>query len=206
MDTQIIWDSKDLDVWEKALATALNDNGRDFNIETKLSNLNIDYISNMNVEEFYTFLYDHYFVWKYTAKNRLKTTRNSLEKYRNNQMDELQQIKSKLFSFELTDTELGLYYATKIYGLGVAGASGLLALLYPSYFGTVDDMVVRALEKTEEYANDKIIKKMNKQSLKIQDGVYLINIYKKKSAELNNLFGSYNWKPRDIDVILWYFR
>lgn len=42
--------------------------GRDNCIETKLSRINIDYVSQLEVEDFYDFLYDSYFVWKYTAK------------------------------------------------------------------------------------------------------------------------------------------
>ena len=39
-------------------------------------------IKDYTVEEFYNFLHDEFFVWKYTAKNRLATTRMNLQKYK----------------------------------------------------------------------------------------------------------------------------
>ncbi len=43
------------------------------------------------------------------------------------------------------DTRETLLAAKKTPGLGFAGASGLLALLYPQKFGTVDQFVVKTL-------------------------------------------------------------
>ena len=121
-------------------------------------------------------------------------------------MNELREIQDGLFSFDLSKTRLGLQAAGEIYGLGVAGASGLLALLFPSYFGTVDEMVVRALLTCDEYRDDAIIKAINPQDIKRKDAVYLIEQFKKKAHELNALSNEYCWRPRDIDVILWHFR
>ena len=205
MNINEIWQSEDEEIWKKALTEAMVETGRDNCIETKLSRINIDYVSQLEVEDFYDFLYDSYFVWKYTAKNRLATSRSYFEKHKNN-LSELSKIQKEIFSFELPNTKLGLMYATQINGLGVAGASGLLALLFPSYFGTVDEMVVRALLKTEEFKTDEKIKHMNPQNLKIKDAVYLIDIYRKKANHLNKIFKTYSWTPRNIDVILWYFR
>ena len=200
-----IWNSKEISVWKDALAKATMETGRDDSIETKMSKLNVEYIQHLPVEDFYSFLHDDYFVWKYTAKNRLASTRNSLKKYEND-MNELREIQDGLFSFDLSKTRLGLQAAGEIYGLGVAGASGLLALLFPSYFGTVDEMVVRALLTCDEYRDDAIIKAINPQDIKRKDAVYLIEQFKKKAHELNVLSNEYCWRPRDIDVILWYFR
>ncbi|MFS1134803.1 hypothetical protein [Enterococcus hirae] len=201
MNINEIWQSEDEEIWKKALTEAMVETGRDNCIETKLSRINIDYVSQLEVEDFYDFLYDSYFVWKYTAKNRLATSRSHFEKHKNN-LSELSKIQKEIFSFELPNTKLGLMYATQINGLGVAGASGLLALLFPSYFGTVDEMVVRALLKTEEFKTDEKIKQMNPQNLKIEDAVYLIDIYRKKANHLNKIFKTYSWTPRNIDVIL----
>ena len=70
-------------------------------------------------------------------------------------MKELKDIQEELFNFKLEKTRMGLNVAVQIKGLGIAGASGLLSLLYPSYFGTVDDMVIRALLSTNEYKEHK---------------------------------------------------
>ncbi|EPA0881983.1 hypothetical protein ACQZP6_001427 [Enterococcus hirae] len=70
----------------------------------------------------------------------------------------------------------------------------------------MDEMIVRALLKTEEFKTDEKIKQMNPQNLKIEDAVYLIDIYRKKANHLNKIFKTYSWTPRNIDVILWHFR
>ena len=185
-----IWNSKEISVWKDALAEATKETGRDDSIETKMSKLNVEYIQHLPVEDFYSFLHDDYFVWKYTAKNRLASTRNSLKKYEND-MNELREIQDGLFSFDLSKTRLGLQAAGEIYGLGVAGASGLLALLFPSYFGTVDEMVVRALLTCDEYRDDAIIKAINRQDIEEDEAVYLIEQFKKKAHELNALSNEY---------------
>ena len=200
-----IWNSKEISVWKDALAKATMETGRDDSIETKMSKLNVEYIQHLPVEDFYSFLHDDYFVWKYTAKHRLTSTRNSLKKYEND-MNELREIQDGLFSFKLSEIGKGLEIAHQIKGLGISGASGLLALLFPSYFGTVDDMVIRALLTCDEYRDDENIKAINPQDININGAVYLIEQFKKKAHELNALSNEYCWRPRDIDVILWHFR
>lgn len=200
-----IWNSKEISVWKDALAKATKETGRDDSIETKMSKLNVEYIQHLPVEDFYSFLHDDYFVWKFTAKHRLASTRKHLKKHEKD-MDELREIQEELFNFNLSGTESGLKTAIKIHGLGVSGASGLLALLFPSYFGTVDDMVVRALLTCDEYRDDATIKAINPQDININGAVYLIEQFKKKAHELNALSNEYCWRPRDIDVILWHFR
>ena len=205
MNINDIWSSQDNDVWNEALLSAKEETGRDNFIETKMLKLNVEYLKNLEVNDFYNFLHDDYFLWKYTAKNRLATTRKKLEEYVVD-MKELKDIQEELFNFKLEKTRMGLNVAVQIKGLGIAGASGLLSLLYPSYFGTVDDMVIRALLSTNGYKDDETIKSMNPKNIKIDEAVYLINIFKKKANELNKLFNQYCWTPRDIDVILWFFR
>ncbi|MGB4466115.1 MAG: hypothetical protein WBI55_08375 [Eubacteriales bacterium] len=54
-------------------------------LEKELEILEYSIVSQMSTEEFYTFLYDTYFVWKYTAKNRLATIRAQLKRHLTNQ-------------------------------------------------------------------------------------------------------------------------
>lgn len=85
-------------------------------------------------------------MWVYTAKNRLATTRKHLQRYQaEDRLDDLDRIRKELYEFDLEDIKRGLEIASSIHGLGIAGASGLLALLFPKYFGTVDQFVVRSL-------------------------------------------------------------
>ena len=153
-------------------------------LEQELENFPVSKIANMSGEEFFNFLYDKYFVWKYTAKNRLATTRTHLLKHKEN-IEELNDIKKLLVSFDAKDIKKGLEITTKIKGLGTAGASGLLSLLYPSYYGTVDQFIVLRLQESDEFKNDQYLHKISPQNLTIQDGVYLISILQKKAEELN---------------------
>lgn len=47
--------SEDEEIWKKALTKAMVETGRDNCIETKLSRINIDYVSQLEVEDFYDF-------------------------------------------------------------------------------------------------------------------------------------------------------
>lgn len=175
-------------------------------LEREFEDLDSTTIEAMSVEEFYDFLFNKYFVWKFTAKNRLATTRKSLSRYVNeNLMDELGQIKIKLFSFDKKDSRNGLYIASKIRGLGIAGASGLLAILFPKYFGTVDQFVVKSLCKIEGLSDRELLTQMRPEELKPQDGVILEEIMRSKANELNNRFNTEQWTPRMIDKVLWSF-
>lgn len=175
-------------------------------IEEYIERISIDKIENMTAEEFYDFLFDKYFVWKYTAKNRLATTRKNLEKYiENDELLLLQDIQSRLFSASKNEIETCLKIASEIRGLGTAGASGLLAILYPKHFGTVDQFVVKRLQEIDHSIFNNELNSMNPERLRIQDGVLLIRIMKEKARELNNKFNSDFWTPRKIDMILWSF-
>lgn len=173
-------------------------------LEEKMEELDWRYVKNLNVSEFYNFLYNEYFVWKYTAPNRLATTRSHLRKYESeNRMTELGLIQEQLFAMAPLNIEQGLTIAKQINGLGVAGASGLLSLLFPEIYGTVDQFVVKALKSIENFSDFNKISNMNPEFLTIKDGVVLINIMKSKATELNASNRTDYWTPRKIDKVLW---
>ena len=93
--------------------------------------------------------------------------------------------------------------ATSIRGLGTAGASGLLSILFPQHFGTVDQFAVKALCQIEDLPEIETIRSMNPEGLTIRDGVLLIKILRVKAADNNRLFGGDFWTPRRIDMVLW---
>lgn len=202
-----LWKFGDEDVWNSALEKYWSFLRKEnIPLEREFECLDSTTIEEMSVEEFYEFLYNKYFVWKFTAKNRLATTRMNLEKYKNdNLMDELKQIKSELFYFDKLDARKGLYIASKIKGLGIAGASGLLAILFPKYFGTVDQFVVKSLCKIEGLSEYELLTQMKPDDLKNQDGVILEKILRNKATELNKRFSTEKWTPRMIDKVLWSF-
>ncbi len=171
-------------------------------LEKEIDSLNSLSVEIMSSNKFYDFLHDKYFVWKYTAPNRLATTRKNLEKH-SSDLSSLQIIHNQLFSFDLNNISEGLKIATKIKGLGVAGGSGLLAILFPEYFATVDQFVVKSLVKIRYLKEHDILSKMSPESLTGKDGELLILIMRNKSNELNNKFKTNYWTPRKIDKILW---
>ena len=200
-----LWDNGSEQDWQKALNAYYYMLGPEQRvIEDYIENVDVDMVRNLDAQGFYEFLYDKYFVWKYTAKNRLATTRMNLEKYiKNNELLTLKSIQTRIFATPKTEIGECLEIACEIYGLGTAGASGLLAILFPEYFGTVDQFVVRRLQEIHHPLYADALNRMNPEGLKIKDGIILVNIMKEKAAELNAKFGTYFWTPRKIDMILW---
>ena len=99
----------------------------------------------------YQLLHDEYFLWKYTAKNRLATTRKQLQRYIvDGDLDSLDQIRKSILKLNTSEVASSLKLTCMVRGLGVAGASGLLSLPYPAHFATVDQFVVRALLEVPE--------------------------------------------------------
>jgi hypothetical protein len=177
---------------------------RNLTLEKSMDRLDIKRITDMNPQQWYEFLRDEYFCWKYTARNRYATTTAHLRKYvENNQLHELNRIREQLLSMDNSDIRNGLIIGTSIRGLGTAGASGLLSLIYPETYGTVDQFVVQSLKVIPGLPEIQTINRMNKDSLTVNDGVALIQIMQNKALENNKLFGTTYWTPRKIDKVLW---
>ena len=202
-----LWQNGTERQWQEALDNyyfMLRPEQRD--IENYINNIDTETIKRLDENEFYDFLYNKYFVWKYTAKNRLATTRKCLEKYiHNNELLKLKDIQTRIFSIPKDDVGKCLAATCEIYGLGTAGASGLLAILFPANFGTVDQFVVKRLQEINHSVYNSELNKMNPEGLKIKDGIILVEIMKGKAKELNKKFNTDFWTPRKIDMVLWSF-
>lgn len=98
-----------------------------------------------------------------------------------------------------------LTVVSQIKGLGISGASGLLSILFPEQFGTVDQFVILSLLKISDLPEHDQIAKMKPESITCKNGVILEQILRQKAAKLNTQFGSQNWTPRKIDMVLWAF-
>lgn len=194
---------------ESAWLEALDHYYKLLNVESQeldryMENIDADKIAQLSVEDFYDFLYDRYFVWKYTAKNRLATTRKSLRRYvEENKLSELADIQRSLFLVDRSNIGKCLSIATEIRGLGTAGASGLLSILFPENFGTVDQFVVKALREVDNLPYNAELTKMKPESLSIENGVLLIKIMREQAQKLNKNFDTDFWTPRKIDMVLW---
>lgn len=205
---KFLWYSGSESDWKEALNSydaMLNDNHRA--IENYINNIDADEVKNMDVNEFYRFLYDKYFPWKFTDGRILKSNRErNLEKYiRNNELHVLDSIHKRLFTTSRHDIYSCLNVVEKIYGVATAAGSGLLAILFPEDFGTVDRFVVERLQELDDPNFKKKLDKMKPESLNTKDGVYLIQIMRTKAAELNAKFDTDFWTPRKIDMVLWSF-
>ena len=200
-----LWNSNNPDLWQKALDCYWTKvKPSNVALEREMDQLNAETVRMMNPAEWYMFLMEKYFRWKYTAPNRYATTIKELRSYEEkNELAALHAIKERLFVMEKENILECLAVATSIRGLGTAGASGLLAVLFPRHFGTVDQFAVKALTKIPNLQERNLISAMNPESLKLKEGEILIRIMRRKAEELNRVFSTTEWTPRKVDMVLW---
>ena len=200
-----LWHSTHQGDWERALERYWQFvQPRNLALERALDTLDIERLWGLNPRDWYDFLHDEFFRWKYTAPNRYATTTNQLKKYLDgSELDALNHIRLQLLALDCMDIRRGLVTAKGIRGLGTAGASGLLSLMYPSCFATVDQFVVKALRLVPGLSDADVLAKMNPDNLSVGDGVKLIGILTHKANDNNRTFGTSTWTPRKIDMILW---
>lgn len=200
-----LWNSDNEDDWKTALdhyCDLLNPSN--IELEKELEHINLNKIRTMSAQEWFDFLHYKYFVWKYTAANRYATTTKSLRIYQEeNILNELITLRNKILEIDLDDIKNALNTAKDIKGLGVAGASGLLAILYPHKFGTVDQFVVKRLIEIRNLPEREEILQINPESITINQGVLLIQILRKKASDLKKKFKTKFWTPRRVDMVLW---
>ena len=206
MSFNAIWHSENECQWNELLkrywSLVLVDHVQE---EYSLNRLSRDRLDRMSAVSWYNFLHDEYFFWKYTAKNRLETTRSHLRKCRDGDaLDELDQIRQRILRIDVEDIENALKTACEIKGLGVAGASGLLSLIYPAWFATVDQFVVKALLEVDQHKDS--VGQMKPEGLSVADGVVLTKIMREKARLMNAHFGSEFWTPRTVEMALWAYR
>jgi hypothetical protein len=194
-------------MWKTALKSyweRFNDD--QYRLEKEIEAIEVCDVASLSVYEFYDFLYQQYYPWKFTNKLFLSRNRKHLEKYLfDNEIVRLAKIQKRLFNLDFKNTKECLAVASSIHGLGTAGASGLLAILYPEHFGTVDKFVVYSLLKIDGLQESAAVSSMNPEALTLNNGVTLIEIMRNKAQELNERFNTDFWTPRKIDMILWAF-
>ena len=144
-----LWASRDQKEWGDALdrywkmPTVL----KKLELEKYMDKLDPQAIKRLDGPEWYAFL-EKYFCWKFDG-NYLPVR---LDNLKSNSLEQLFRVKESLFSLteiDLANIRKGLntVKSPQIRGLGYAGASGLLAVLFPKSFGTADKFVVKALCK-----------------------------------------------------------
>jgi hypothetical protein len=177
-------------------------------LEKEFMQLDAAAVERMNEAEWFDFLLKKYFPWKFTAPNRLATTTSEKKGLRSNSLPHLLGVKKAIFSFDHRDIERGFHIVMGatggIKGLGTAGASGLLGVLFPSQFGVVDQFLVKALQKTEDVNVLSAVRGIkNPEQISPQNGAVLVRLLREKAAALNSALQSDSWTPRKVDMVLW---
>ena len=173
-------------------------------LERDLDQLHPERLQKMNAQKWFNFLHDEYFRWKYTAANRHATTTQHLKRQVEEKGEEiLLGFRDDIFEQAPLDLKKGLKAAMQIRGLGTAGASGLLSLIFPEKYGTVDQFIVKRLLEVHDLPELEAVKKMNPEGLTVKEGVLLIEIMQSKAVDLNQRFETTEWTPRKIDKAMW---
>jgi len=208
INIQALWDCSDRGAWVGALEHYWSFVKPTHEVlERQMDTLDPEKIRKMNADEWFEFLLNDYFRWKYTAANRYASTTKHLKlQVEEWGVQKLHSFKDDIFQLAPTDVKAGLKAAMQIRGLGTAGASGLLSLLFPALYGTVDQFVVKALLQVPDLSERQQLERMNPESLTVTQGVVLIEIMQRKAQQLNQQFGTEEWTPRKIDKVLWAVR
>ena len=200
-----LWNSKSDTIWRKYLNHYWYlIKSSNFDLTKELEQIKPSAIKELSLKEWYDFLLDKYFVWKYTAAKRYASTTKYLRKYEiENKLDELLSLRDEIIDLKDEAIEYALRKAAEIKGLGIAGASGLLSILFPSKYGTVDQFVVKRLLEIHDLPERKIITEINPESINPSQGAILIEILRRKADELNIQNKTDFWTPRKVDMVLW---
>lgn len=200
-----LWDSDDENNWLRALDRYWEYvKPSNLELERAMEALDPTAVEALDAQGWYEFLLNKYFVWKYTAANRYASTTKHLKlQAKSLGLDGLLEIKRKIFEAAQVGVREGLVAAMAVKGLGPAGASGLLALLFPASFGTADQFVVKSLRNVATLSERDAVRRMKPETLTVAEAVLLIEIMSAKARSLNQAFATTTWTPRKIDKILW---
>ena len=126
-----LWNSKSDTIWRKYLNHYWDlIKTSNFDLTKELEQIKLSTIKELSPKEWYDFLLDKYFVWKYTAANRYASTTKHFRKYETeNKLDELILLRDEILNLKDKSIEIALRKTAEIKGLGIAGASGLLSIL-----------------------------------------------------------------------------
>jgi len=200
-----LWHSRDEAVWKQAVKDYWNHVKPDnFDLEIELNNLKAR--KHGDIPDWYTFMIERYMPWKFTAPYTLAANRKTFIKWhKKNHTLFINNIKH-LYAIPKEDIEMALRLLTEFKGFGTAAASGLLSILFPKHFATVDQFVVNRLRDISNLPERNGMERINPKHISLNGGVFVINILKRKAAELNTLLNTKKWTPRKIDMALWGLR
>jgi hypothetical protein len=210
VDINNLWELRDENKWLDALDHYWVDPTvcRNRDTEQFMHKVELEYIQRLDPQEWYVFL-NKYFRWKFTG-NHLHERLVDLDK---NSFEHLFSAKRGLVAIDgldLVDSGkcLNLVKSPRIRGLDYPGASGLLALIFKEWFGTVDRSVLESLSEIEFLPEKQRIGEIRawvrtKKDWRESDAVLILDIMRRKAVQLNAWFGTNRWTPHKIATILW---
>jgi hypothetical protein len=197
MSIGALWRSTDVRAWDAALAHFRNNE-----LDQRLGTLDLDRLRHMDARGWHDFLGVE-FLHRIDASAGLHSrTIRSLRAFGDRRgIEVLDEYRKRLLTLDPTDITAALKVAAAIPGFGITGGSGLLSLLYPGEFGTIDKFLVKALRDVEGLPEAVAVARMEPRRMYIRDGVILIGILRRKAAELRSVFGT-PWTPCMVSDVL----
>ena len=163
---------------------------------------NSKHVEQLIKNDFKSFILNKYIPWKYTDcrwtlryEEKLKSWKGA-DKFAEDILDYEERLKHTN-NYEERILQEGIELRNELYGIGVAGITGLLSLLIPEVFGTVDKYVAKSMMALG------LIEVKNPSNIKIKEAKDMEMIMIKKAKELNYRFNVDIWTPRKVDMILW---
>src|SRR5215831_5510159 len=209
LDINDLWNSQDEREWLIALDRGwLTLVGRkDRNLVQFIHSVDLEYVRGLGTREWYAFLIK-YFHWQFTG-NHLQQRLRDLDK---NSFEQLFSVKCSLVTIrqcEMVDTRkcLNLVRTPRIRVRDYPGASGLLALLFKDWFGTLDSCILESLQTIQSLPEKSKMRDLRawvtmKSDWRDRDAVLVIEIMRRKADQLNTAFSTNRWTPSSISTIL----
>lgn len=204
---QDVWTSGDESIWLAQIATYWERVGgqKKKALEEELDSLKIQSVRDFTNEEWRDFLAIKYIPWKHSPGPFWASIQKKfIAKYESAEsLNRLSANKRRIFGSSPEMIIDLLRTVDEIYQFGIPSASGLLSLLFPLHFGTVDRFAMESLQRIEEFKNDLAIQRIDSKNIRLGDAVRAISIMRAKALENNRIFKTNYWTSRRIDMVLW---
>lgn len=202
------WHSRDLRPWidgERRYWELVSGRAHEIVIiEREFAQAQLPYVQKMNIADFHNFIVK-FIKWKFTRFRAFKV--ENFEKYYENpnNMRSLNEIREEILNLDYDNLPLAIMVPSQIYGIKTAAAPGLLSILRPEKFGTVDQFLIEALREVPTIANQWWFPGVyeRREALLPMDGVRLVQVLRAKASALNDTFQTTEWTPRRVDMVLW---
>jgi len=218
-----LWRSNEVSAWQDALAKYWNHGPvrRNIDVERHMDRLTAEDRGAILASggALVDFLDHWYYSWKFfaiapydipkhQAKVRIEYATNS---------DKYNAIARRLGALNADDVDQCLRYVASrsIPGLQLSAGSGLLAVLYPTWFGTVDQHTLRALQTLDDeraawlrrhIPDPKTFFPANNNDRGRHAAKLMTQLYREKSQELARLDGETGWTPRRVEMVCYTLR